>query len=233
MSKIEWTDKTWEPVQGCTKVSEGCRNCYAERLAKGRMRRFYPEGFNKIIEREDKLKDVTPRQKPSKIFVCSRSDLFHPKVFDLFILDVFNAMVGAGQHIYQILTKHPERMKRFFDLTEDYAVDEWPNIWLGVSVELPKYYDRIRILQNIPTEVRFLSLEPLLSDVPNLPLEGIHWVICGGESGPGARPMDLAWARSARNQCKDAGVPFFMKQIDKKQPIPEDLMIREFPGALK
>jgi len=241
-SKIEWTDRTWEPVQGCTKVSDGCRNCYAERLAKGRMKRFYPEGFGKVILREDKLDQPLHWRKPSKIFVCSRSDLFHPDVPEKFIDRVFFVMTNPFSnvqiHTFQILTKRPER------ILNGTWLPEWKHIWLGVSVEDQKTADeRIPILLQIPAAVRFVSYEPALGPVvfPEywFPKTNIDGVILGGESGPGARPMKLEWARNVKNQCEVAGVPLFIKQLHINGRIshnmekwPADLRVRELPEVM-
>ncbi len=237
-SKIEWTDRTWEPVQGCTKVSDGCRNCYAERLANGRMKRFYPEGFDKIVLREDKLDQPLHWRKPSKIFVCSRADLFHPDVPFGIIYKVIRRIQNCPQHTFQILTKRPERMEIFFRhaRTDDLYS---PNLWLGVSVENQKTADeRIPLLLQCQAAVRFVSYEPALGAVDLSPhlsevyeymddelghpdkderrlLDG---VILGGESGPGARPMHPGWPRKVRDDCQAAGVPFFFKQWGEWTP---------------
>ena len=210
-SKIEWTDRTWEPVQGCTKVSEGCRNCYAERLANGRMKRFYPEGFDKMVLREDKLDQPLHWRKPSLVFVCSRSDLFHPDVPFGIIYKTLMVIKNCPQHTFQILTKRPERMEIIFRHAKTDGLF-FRNLWLGASVEDRENLPRIDTLRDIPAAVRFLSLEPLLKDLGEINLAGINWVILGGESGPGARPMNPDWARSVRDQCQAANVPFFFKQ---------------------
>ncbi len=209
LSKIEWTEKTWNPVTGCSKVSPGCRNCYAERIAK-RLQKMgnprYKNGF-KVTLHYDLIDTPLQWKKPSIIFVNSMSDLFHEEVPLSFIQRVFKTMEKAHWHIFQVLTKRSKRLKEVApNLT-------WaPNIWMGVSVETSKYYYRIRDLLEVPAAVRFLSCEPLLGPLPNLPLEGIHWVIVGGESGPNARPMKEEWVISIKEQCKAAGIPFFFKQ---------------------
>jgi protein gp37 len=209
-SKIEWTDHTWNPVTGCTKVSPGCKHCYAETLAE-RLQRMgakgYENGFSVTLLPE-RLEAPRKRQKPTIWFVNSMSDLFHPKVSFDFIDRILVTINATPQHRYQILTKRPERMELYF------AKRSAPlNAWLGTSVEDRKYgVPRISILQRIETPVRFLSIEPLLEDVGDLDLGGISWVIVGGESGPRARPMKPEWARSVRDQCDAAGVPFFFKQ---------------------
>jgi protein gp37 len=209
-SKIEWTDHTWNPVTGCTKVSPGCKHCYAETFAKRLQRmgaRGYENGFDVTLLAE-RLDTPRKRRKPTIWFVNSMSDLFHPKVPFDFVDKVFATIEATPQHRYQILTKRPERMEMYF--TERRAPS---NTWLGTSVEDRKYgVPRISILQRIETLVRFLSIEPLLEDVGTLNLSGISWVIVGGESGPRARPMKPEWARSLRDQCEAAGVSFFFKQ---------------------
>lgn len=209
-SKIEWTDHTWNPVTGCTKISPGCKHCYAETLAK-RLQRMgvngYENGFG-ITLLPDRLDTPRKRKKPTIWFVNSMSDLFHPKIPFEFIDKVFATIEATPQHRYQILTKRPERMEMYFAKR-----NAPPNAWLGTSVEDRKYgVPRISVLQRIKTNVRFLSVEPLLEDVGTLNLAGISWVIVGGESGPRARPMKPEWARSVRDQCEAAGVSFFFKQ---------------------
>ena len=208
-SDIEWTDMTWNPVTGCSKVSQGCKFCYAERMSrrlKGMRVDRYKNGFEVTLHPD--LIDV-PRlwQKPRRIFVNSMSDLFHENVPLQFIQSVFEVMKECPQHVFQILTKRSERL---LDLSKDL---EWAdNIWMGVSIEDSRVIDRVRHLQAVPASVRFLSCEPLIGPVHNLPLGGIHWVIVGGESGPGARPMNSEWVDSILDQCSEASVPFFFKQ---------------------
>ena len=209
-SKIEWTDHTWNPVTGCTKISPGCKHCYAETLAK-RLQRMgingYENGFG-ISLLPDRLDQPRKRKKPTIWFVNSMSDLFHPKIPFDFIEKVFATIEATAQHRYQILTKRPERMEMYFAKRS-----APPNAWLGTSVEDRKYgVPRISVLQRVKANVRFLSVEPLLEDVGALNLTGISWVIVGGESGPRARAMKPEWARSVRDQCEAAGVPFFFKQ---------------------
>ena len=230
MSNIEWLKmadgtqgKSWNPVTGCTKVSAGCKNCYAERIAK----RFWGDRkFTDVQFHEDRLDQPLKRKKPTRYFVNSMSDLFHNVVHFDFIDRVFEAMCSCGRHEFMILTKRPERMATYITI-RGYARD---HIWLGVSVESPDFYNRIYDLQITPAIKRFLSLEPALAAMPDLPLDGIDLIIMGGESGPGYRPMELQWARNVRDQCKAAGVPFFFKQVAGKGPIPDDLMIREWPS---
>lgn len=208
-SSIEWTDATWNPVTGCTKVSQGCKFCYAERFAirlqaMGNPR--YDNGFRVTLHHD--LVDLPLRwRKPRKIFVASMSDLFHDDVPFEFIHAVFQTIVVTPQHIYQVLTK---RIHRAAELVPRLP---WPpNLWIGTSVESEEVVGRIEYLRRIPAKVRFLSLEPLLGPLPNLPLEGINWVIVGGESGPGARPLDPDWVRDIRDQCLRRRIPFFFKQ---------------------
>jgi protein gp37 len=208
-STIEWTTATWNPVTGCTKVSPGCDHCYAETFAerwRGIKGHPYEMGFDLTL-RPDRLSQPLSWKKPARVFVNSMSDLFHANVPETYIRQVFEVMVAADHHIFQVLTKRAERMERLMR-----RIPTAPNIWLGVSVETPAYYSRIRHLSRIDNSVRFLSCEPLLAPMPELPLNDISWVIVGGESGPGARPMPEGWAIDIRNQCLDADVAFFFKQ---------------------
>jgi len=213
-TSIEWTEATWNPVTGCTKVSPGCKHCYAERMAQrlqamGQPR--YADGFRVSLQR-DLVGVPLHWRKPRRIFVNSMSDLFHDKVPLEFIQRVFETMGQASWHQFQILTKRGERLQELSDQLP------WPdNVWMGVSVESEKYLDRVTRLVSVPATVRFLSLEPLLGPLPNLSLEGIHWVIVGGESGPGARPMPAEWVREIRGRCLAQDVPFFFKQWGGKR----------------
>ena len=238
---IEWTDETWNPVTGCTKVSAGCKNCYAERIAN----RFWGERkFTDVQCHEDRLEQPLHWRKPRRVFVNSMSDLFHDDVSYDFIRQVWYRMLGAPElsspHIFQVLTKRPERMQEIVTLLAR-NVGSGNNIWLGVSAENQETADeRIPLLLQTPAAVRFVSCEPLLGALVLSPVwiadiwptggKTLHWIICGGESGPNARPMNPDWARSLRDQCKAAHVPFFMKQMAKKAPIPDDLMVREYPA---
>jgi len=208
-SKIEWTESSWNPVTGCTKISEGCRHCYAERLAK-RLRSMgranYENGFQLTLH-ENALEIPLRWTRAQMVFACSMSDLFHEDVPDSFVLKVFKTMHMAKQHCFQVLTKRPERMKNL-----NTAI-EWPtNVWAGVTVESSKYLDRIPHLLDTGVQTKFLSLEPLLSPIADIPLDGIDWVIVGGESGPQSRPMDPQWVKTIRDACVDSSVPFFFKQ---------------------
>jgi protein gp37 len=208
-SNIEWTEMTWNPVTGCTKVSQGCKHCYAERMAKrlhamGAQR--YRNGFQPTLHPD--LADL-PRgwKKPRVIFVNSMSDLFQEEVTDEFIQRIFDTMLACPQHTFQILTKRSERLRKLG------ATLPWaPNIWMGVSVEDKRVVQRVHDLVSVPAQVRFLSCEPLLGPLEDLPLDRVHWVIVGGESGPGARTMQPEWVDSIHRQCAVAGVPFFFKQ---------------------
>ncbi len=208
-STIEWTDSTWNPVHGCSKVSEGCRHCYAQTFSerfRGVPGHPFEHGFDLRLL-PDKLEVPLRWRKPRMVFVNSMSDLFHERVPTEFIQRVFATMEAANWHTFQVLTK---RSQRLCDLGPSLP---WPrNVWAGVSVEDASCFERIRHLAEVPAHVRFLSLEPLLGPAPNLPLDGMQWVIVGGESGSKARPMDAAWVRDIRDQCQPAGVPFFFKQ---------------------
>lgn len=309
-TKIEWADAVWNPVTGCTPVSDGCKNCYAKRMAQRMRGRFgYPadDPFRPGTVHEDKLDEPLRWRKPRRVFVCSMGDLFHEKVSDEQIAKIWSVMdlcsrrwkgkelLEGTLHTFMILTKRPERMRQWVSyckapkvtpgvITHDGTVwpdpyiqdgegtgivvglaDSWPlpNVWLGVSVEDQKTAnERIPQLLDTPAAVRFVSCEPLLGpvdlepyliscvdcgnrgssayirDFPSLcqnvcPKEGegpgLDWVICGGETGPGARPMHPDWARSLRDQCVEAGVPFFMKKMSGGEQPPDDLMIRQWP----
>lgn len=207
-TKIEWTEMTWNPVTGCTKISQGCEHCYAERFAR-RLQAMgipsYRNGFRLTLQ-ERALELPLKWKEPRLIFVNSMSDLFHRDVPDEYIKAVFEIMNSANWHIYQILTKRSQRLARMS------ASLSWqPNIWMGVSVENQAYSFRVDHLRQTEAHVKFLSLEPLLGPIA-LNLEGIHWVIVGGESGPHARPMRKEWVLDIRDQCLRMGVPFFFKQ---------------------
>ncbi len=208
-SSIEWTEGTWNPVTGCTKVSPGCKHCYAERMAirlAGMNQPRYRNGF-KVTLQPDLVRLPLRWCQPRTIFVNSMSDLFHDDIPESFIAEVFQTMVAAHWHTFQVLTKRADR------LAEMGPGLPWPaNVWMGVSVESPRYLNRAGKLRQVPAAVRFLSIEPLLARVPSLELTGIDWVIAGGESGPGARPMPPDWVREIRDRCIESGVPFFFKQ---------------------
>jgi protein gp37 len=213
-SRIEWTDATWNPVRGCTKISPGCAHCYAETFAerfRGVPGHPYEQGFDLRLVPE-KLAEPLRWASPKMVFVNSMSDLFHQDVPDEYILQVVRVMQAANWHTYQVLTKRAERMRDLLQTKLRFAYTQ-PHIWWGVSVENRRHgLPRITHLRNAPATVRFLSIEPLLEDLGPLDLKGIGWVIVGGESGPGARPMEKAWVLSIRDQCSLAQVPFFFKQ---------------------
>lgn len=213
-SSIEWTDATWNPVRGCTKISPGCKHCYAETFAerfRGVKDHPYEQGFDLRLVAE-KLGEPLRWRTPKMIFVNSMSDLFHDAVQDNYIDAVTRVMVAANWHTYQVLTKRSERLEKLLNSKLSYAARQ-PHIWWGVSVEDRKYgLPRIAKLQNADAAVRFLSVEPLLEDLGKMNLDGLGWVIVGGESGPGARPMKREWVVSVRDQCRRARVPFFFKQ---------------------
>ena len=243
---ISWTDLTWNPVSGCDKVSPGCQNCYAEAWSHRWNRSF------EVRLHPEKLKEVKRIPPGSKVFVNSMSDLFHEKVPFDFIEQVIDAIQSRPDVIFQILTKRPERLRRFVHYHGytvrggDHQYDYWlpSNIWIGVSIEMRPYIDRTRklnylkkvdpVLQNI----MFVSFEPLLGDIGNVNLSGIDWIIIGGESGPHHRPMNIEWARSIVRQAKEQGVKVWVKQLGGIHPggniedFPEDLRLREFPTPM-
>lgn len=228
-TKIEWTEETWNPVTGCTKISDGCKNCYAERMSKRLAGRYgyppAPHNFDVTLH-PDRLDEPLRWRKSRRVFVCSMGDLFHKDVPDWFINEVFNIMTLAPQHTFQVLTKRPTRMRQFVQdtrwLNRGLLEGETKNVWLGVTAENQEQADeRIEVLRYTPAAVRFVSFEPLLGEVVvgrhikgsiYDRWSGIHQAIVGGESGPGARSMHPDWARSLRDQCQAANVPFFFKQ---------------------
>ncbi|MFE6863904.1 DUF5131 family protein [Nocardia sp. NPDC057668] len=234
-SSIEWTEATWNPVTGCDSVSPGCDHCYAMTLAK-RLKAMGAEKYQNDgdprtsgpgfgLTTHPSALDIPLRwRQPRVVFVNSMSDLFHAKVPISFIRDVFDVMRETPQHTYQVLTKRSLRLKRIADQLD------WPsNVWMGVSVETSDYLNRVEHLRNVPAAVRFLSCEPLLGPLGCLQLDGIGWVIAGGESGVGHRPMDPAWVRDIRDACEAAAVPFFFKQWGGRTP---KAMGRELDGRL-
>lgn len=212
-TSIEWTDTTWNPVTGCTKISAGCDHCYAERFAerfRGVPNHPFENGFDLTL-RPERISQPLSWRKPRMIFVNSMSDLFHKDVPDEFIDRVFDAMEKADWHVFQLLTKRSSRMRNY--MAGRYGNDLAPaHIWCGVSIEDASVKVRLRHLQQAPAGTRFLSIEPLLGCVGDLDLGGIDWVIVGGESGVGARPMDADWVRRIRDQCVEQHVAFFFKQ---------------------
>jgi protein gp37 len=240
-TSIEWTNATWNPLTGCTKISPGCARCYAEVMSR-RLRlmgqRNYRNGFELTLH-EHMLAVPLHWRKPRKIFVNSMSDLYHKDVPEEFIRRVFDTMVRADWHQYQILTKRADRLEALA------ASLPWrPHIWQGVSVENADYAFRIDHLRRTGAHVKFLSVEPLLGPIPDLDLTGIHWVIVGGESGGNCRPMELEWVASVRAACERQGVPLFVKQTGEKlarklklkskkggdaEEWPQELRVRQFP----
>jgi len=213
-SKIEWTEATWNPLTGCSKISLGCLNCYAEKMCK-RLKAIghpnYVDGFS-LKMHECALSIPFQWKKPKNIFVNSMSDLFHEEATDDFILRIFNVMYKANWHNFQILTKRTERL-----LNLNSYIDWQPHIWMGVTVETNDYLYRITHLLKTNAHIKFISFEPLLGDLINIDLNGIDWVIVGGESGPKARPINSSWVLHVRDQCKQQNVPFFFKQWGGRQ----------------
>lgn len=276
-TSIEWTEKTWNPTTGCDKISPGCQNCYALTLAKrlkGMGAAKYQNDGNPVTSgpgfaltlHPDTLTEPLRWRDPRTVFVNSMSDLFHARVPRAFLARVFAVMAATPQHTYQILTKRPERAARILgddgvplleaatdEETAQALYDQWPlpNVWVGTSVESVDYLRRIDALRETPAAVRFISAEPLLGPLDGINLAGVDWLIVGGESGHGARPMDLGWVRELRDACADAGTAFFVKQLgavwardtwiggrpvsatDKKggdwAHWPADLLIRQYP----
>lgn len=223
-SSIEWTEVTWNPVTGCDRVAAGCDNCYALALAK-RLKAMGAEKYQNdgdprtsgpgfaVTVHPSALDQPRRWRSPKVVFVNSMSDLFHARVPLSFVQDVFAVMKETPQHTYQVLTKRAARVEKLADKLD------WPgNVWMGVSVESSEVVDRIDHLRAVPAAVRFLSCEPLLTSLPNLDLQGIDWIIAGGESGPRARFMDPSWVFDIRDQCNDAGVAFFFKQWGGRTP---------------
>jgi len=224
---ISWTDFSWNPVSGCSKISEGCKFCYAEAWAKRWHRSF------EVILHPEKLREVEKIPAGSKVFVNSMSDLFHPEVPTAFINRVLEAIRKRPDIVFQILTKRPDEIRLRAN-----AIDPIPdNVWLGVSVEMRKYMARAEILKRVDARTRFISFEPLLEDVGDIDLSGLDWVIIGGESGSHYRSMDIEWARNIVRQAKEQSIAVWMKQLGGLRPggkledFPEDLRIREFPEA--
>jgi protein gp37 len=237
-STIEWTDATWNPVTGCTKISAGCDHCYAARFSerfRGVPGHPFEKGFDLTL-RPERLLQPLAWKKPRMIFVNSMSDLFHKDIPQEHIAKVFDTMEKANWHIYQVLTKRSSLLQKF--LNERYKTDKAPvHMWFGVSVEHAKALSRIAHLQDANASMRFLSIEPLIGPVGTLILQGINWVIVGGESGPGARPMRPEWVVDIRNQCLRANVAFFFKQWGGRTPksggrLLEGKEWNQFPMAL-
>lgn len=216
VSTIEWTDSTWNVVTGCTKVSPGCDHCYAERFAerwRGVAGNYFESGFDLTL-RPNMLDRPREWKSPRRIFVNSMSDLFHTGVSDQYLDAVFDRMERVERHIYQVLTKRPERMRRY--IRRRYGNREAPaQLWLGVSVESNEYAWRADMLREISVPIRFLSVEPMLGPINKVSLKDMQWVIVGGESGQGKRPMNPSWVRHVRDRCLKMGIPFFFKQWHK------------------
>jgi len=208
-SKIEWTESTWNPITGCTKISEGCLNCYAERMAK-RLKAMGQEKYKNsfiVTLHLECLNEPLTSKKPQIIFVCSMSDLFHKDVPDEFIKQVFEVMNKAHWHTFQVLTKRSDRLAKLAP-----ELNWTDNIWMGVTVESNAQKVRIKDLLKTPAKIKYLSIEPMITEVKPLSLKGINWVIVGGESGPGARPLEEKWVTYVRDECIKSKVPFFFKQ---------------------
>lgn len=215
-SAIEWTDATWNPVSGCQKISAGCDHCYAERFAerwRGVPGSYFEAGFDLTL-RPNMLQRPASWRKPQFIFVNSMSDMFHADVPDTYIDQVFEQMEAVDRHIYQLLTKRPERMRRY--VRKRYANAVAPaQIWFGTTIESGDYAWRADMLREVNAKMRFLSIEPMIGPVDAVDFNGIGWIIVGGESGPGKRPMNPQWARDVRDRCLATGIPFFFKQWHK------------------
>jgi len=250
MTKIEWCEESWNPITGCSPVSEGCEHCYARRMGQRLRGRYgYPKDDPfRVTFHPDRLDQPLKWQKPRTIFVCSMGDLFHDHVKIVWLVNVLNIIFRSGQHIFLMLTKRPEEMKEDFEwlAAEGFIhLNELPHLWLGVTAENQQRADeRIPILLQIPAAKRFVSIEPMLGPVdvnpyffsewtlrghnhPTQKTTGLNWVICGGESGPGARPMHPDWVRSVRDQCQSTGVPFFFKQWGEWSP-----HLKQFGGGI-
>jgi protein gp37 len=254
-SNIEWTQQTWNPITGCTKISPGCTNCYAANIAETRFggEAAFPNGFDLVMHPE-RLAQVSPAHKPKLIFVNSMSDIFHKDIPEDYIRQICDVMMNARQHSYQILTKRHKRMHALLSSPRFRDVAEAKHIWWGVSAENRKYgLPRVKALQSTPIRNRFVSFEPLLEEIGEVSLDGIGWIIIGGESGPGARPFALEWAESLIDQARRDNVAPFVKQIGAKPMLmerpyrkaardpkgtqmaawPEKIRIQEFPDGMR
>jgi protein gp37 len=245
-TKIEWCDATWNPITGCSPASEGCKHCYAARMV-NRLPALHgyplkyidseepqrdPTPFSRLVFHPERLKVPLRWRKPRRIFVGSMTDMFHKKVETEWLKNVFKIVTACPQHIFMMLTKRPENVNRVL-----YGTYRWnvipENLWIGVTVESAEHLERVDILRTIPAAKRFISFEPLLGSIPNINLSGINWIIVGCETGPGARPMDQAWAWHLRVNAYQYQRAFFMKKATPrdrtKEDLPEDLRIREVP----
>lgn len=208
-TKIEWTDKTWNPITGCTQISTGCKNCYAKKMARRLHAMKNPRYINEfdITIHEDLFEVPLNIKKPSVVFVCSMSDLFHEDVSFDEITKIFDTMKKANWHIFQVLTKRPERLLEF---SKNYEIPE--NVWVGTSVENKDFIYRVEILEQVQAKIHFLSCEPLLGSLDEMELTNIQWVVVGGESGSNARPVEKKWIIELRDKCEKEKIPFFFKQ---------------------
>ena len=238
-TRIEWADASWQTISGCSPISPGCTNCYASKMTRRLQamgQKKYAAGFDKVVCHEEALKEPFGWKKPRRIFVNSMADTFHKDVPDAFIDQIWGTTILCQQHVFMFLTKRAERMYEFitdhpaFVGKPRYELG-WvqPNVWLGVTVESQAQLDRIEWLKKTPAAVRFVSFEPLLSEIPPLDFTGLHWIVCGAETGPGARPMSLRWADDLRSLCAAAKVAFFFKKPSKGDIIPPCLNVHEFP----
>lgn len=227
--KIEWTEKTINPLVGCTKISDGCKNCYAEKMTK-RLQSMglekYKKGFDKVVFFEDEFNKIDKIKKPTLIFLCSMSDIFHDGA-GYARQSILNRIKNHHQHIFQILTKRTEVLK-------NRSYSSYPNLWLGVTIESNKYLKRLDDLKQTDAKTKFISFEPLLSEIPEIDLSGIDWVIVGGETGVNAREMKTEWAENLLKQCRKQNVPFFFKSTGtfgrkKKSNLLNGQLIQEFP----
>ena len=233
-SKIEWTEATWNPITGCTKISEGCRHCYAATLAHRLHAMGNPRYTNefKVTIHNDLIKKPLTWKKSQMVFVNSMSDLFHEDVPDDVILDIFNTMNFCPQHTFQVLTKRPERLRGL-----NSKIKWTDNIWMGVTIEGPDYLYRADLLRESGAKIKFISAEPLLDDISGIDLNGIDWIIVGGESGPGSRPMKKEWVISLQNVAKEQGTAFFFKQwggVNKKKAgnLLNGKIVQEYPHKI-
>jgi protein gp37 len=252
VTKIQWTDETWNPVTGCDRISPGCDHCYALKMA-GRLKLMGSAGYQNdgdprtsgpgfaVTLHPERLGDPLKWRKPRRVFVNSMSDLFHEAIPSAFIGDVFRSMSRSPQHTFQVLTKRPQRMCAWVNANNEITAPTLPNVWLGTSIENDRYSFRANHLRQTPAAQRFLSLEPLIGPLPSLDVGGIDWVIIGGESGGGARPMNLDWVRDLIDQCRAADTSVFVKQLGIAwgkayrsdhhdiDTWPADLRVREWP----
>ena len=216
-TKIEWTESSWNPITGCSKISDGCLNCYAEKMAlrlKAMGTKGYENGFEVTLQYHQ-LQKPLKMKKSQMIFVNSMSDIFHENVPDEYILKIFDTMNKARWHTFQVLTKRPKRLEKLKD-----RINWTKNIWLGATIESNKYIDRVKYIKNTNAKIKFISFEPLIDSVKDIDLDGIDWAIVGGESGSGARIIKKEWIYEIKNRCEELNIPFFFKQwggVNKKK----------------